>query len=347
MMNGLSIEDRRKYGAMLEHKTQEEVMAQISQFSEIDLRNSERTVPEKKQKLGFLVFNIQFGTHIREIGDFLENCPEIQPFDVILANELDDGCLRSGSADTTAVLAGRLGMDSAFGLEFIELADEKEPKGFTGNAIFSRYPVKKTRLVRFPEAYNWYFDSQKRIGGRLAVLAELDIAGDPVGVGTIHLENRTDGKGRERQLTSVLEAAETFFPENMPVVLGGDLNTNTYDGRDKQVVLQVAASEELRRRCLEEVPEWENCLRVAESFGYTLVPTTPTPTRRKTLPDGSWLPLRLDWFLLRGVSCEDCRVVSTRREDCAFAPAGSALEAFRGEELSDHNAVWAECRLIR
>ena len=141
-----------------------------------------------------------------------------------------------------------------------------------------------------------------------AVLAELDIAGDPIGVGTIHLENRTSGEGREKQLTGVLEAAEKFFPKDMPVILGGDLNTNTYDGCDKKVVLEVAASEELRRRCLEEVPEWENCLRVAENFGYTLVPTTQEPTRRKTLPDGSWLPLRLDWFLLRGVSCEEYHI---------------------------------------
>ena len=31
--------------------------------------------------------------------------------------------------------------------------------------------------------------------------------------------------------------------------------------------------------------------------------------------------------------------------DCGFAPEGSALAAFDGEELSDHNAVWAEVQL--
>ena len=31
---------------------------------------------------------------------FLRDCPDIQPFDIILANELDDGCARSGNRNT-------------------------------------------------------------------------------------------------------------------------------------------------------------------------------------------------------------------------------------------------------
>ena len=31
-------------------------------------------------------------------------------------------------------------------------------------------------MIRLPEQYNWYFDRQRRIGGRLAILAELDAA---------------------------------------------------------------------------------------------------------------------------------------------------------------------------
>ena len=41
----------------------------------------------------------------------------------------------------------------------------------------------------------------------------------------------------------------------------------------------------------------------------------------------------------------ESRTISTRKADCGFAPAGSALAAFQGEELSDHNAVWAACAL--
>ena len=110
---------------------------------------------------------------------------------------------------------------------------------------------------------------------------------------SIHLENRTHGEGRRAQLETVLQAAERLLP-GIPVVLGGDLNTNTFDGRDKDAIQEIAGSAALQRRCL-------------------------TPTASRT--------------------------ISTRTADCTFARPGSALARFAGEELSDHNAVWASCRM--
>ena len=343
-MKGLSNEERQRLGALLEGASQEEVMARIPQFSQAEIHNLVPPPAGAPGALGTLVFNMERGVYLEELGDFLETCPEVRPFDIILAKELDDGCLRSGGKDTTLELAKRLGMNAVFGLEFIELVNGGDPKGFHGNAIFSRWPIRRARAVRLPEQYNWYFDRQRRIGGRLAVLAELDVAGRPVGVGTIHLENRTHGPGRQVQLEAVLAAAEAMFP-GMPVLLGGDLNTNTFDGRDKDAIRAVAGSPELQRRCLEDVADWEECLPAAEEAGYRLLPDRAAATRRKPLPGGGHLDLRLDWLLVRGVGAGESRTISTRREDCGFAPEGSALAAFTGEELSDHNAVWASCAL--
>lgn len=343
-MKGLSNEERQRLGALLDRTSQAEVMAKIEQFSQVEVHNLAVPPAQAPLALGALVFNMERGVCLAELGDFLETCPAVQPFDVILANELDDGCVRSGGKDTTLELARRLGMNAAFGLEFIELVNGEDPKGFHGNAIFSRWPIKRARVLRLPEQYNWYFDRQRRIGGRLAILAELDVAGTPVGVATIHLENRTDGPGRQIQLEAVLAEAEKMFP-GMPVILGGDLNTNTFDGRDKAAIQAVAGSAELQRRCLEDVAAWEGCLPAAEKAGYLAVPDQPLPTRRKPLPGGEHLDLRLDWLLVRGAEVEESRTISTRKTDCSFAPAGSALAAFTGEELSDHNAVWASCAL--
>ena len=55
--------------------------------------------------------------------------------------------------------------------------------------------------------------------------------------------------------------------------------------------------------------------------------------------------MRLDWLLLRGMEPADSRTISTRTADCTFARPDSALARFTGEELSDHNAVWAACRM--
>ncbi len=345
-MNGIAVAERRRLGALLEEQTQEAVMARIPQFAQAEIHNLVPPPEQAPEQMGALMFNMERGVHLEELGDFLLDCPAVRPFDVILANELDDGCVRSGGRDTTLELARRLGMNAVFGLEFIELANEEDPKGFHGNAIFSRWPIRRARVLRLPEQYNWYFDRQRRIGGRLAILAELDVAGQPVGVAAIHLENRTDGPGRQAQLETVLQAAEEWLP-GMPVILGGDLNTNTFDGRDKDAIAQIAGDPALRRRCLEDVARWEGCLDAAAAAGYRAVPEHPVPTRRKPLPDGGSLDLRLDWLLLRGAEPLESRTISTRRADCAFARPGSALAEFRGEELSDHNAVWAWCALPR
>ena len=343
-MKGLPNEERQRLGSLLDSTSQAEVMAEIAQFSQAEIHNLAPAPAGVPGALGALVFNMERGVCLEELGDFLEACPEVRPFDVILANELDDGCVRSGGRNTTLDLARRLGMNAVFGLEFIELVNGDDPKGFHGNAIFSRWPIKRAKVVRLPEQYNWYFDRQRRIGGRLAILAELDVAGKPVGVGTIHLENRTHGSGRQAQLEAVLAEAEAMFP-GMPVILGGDLNTNTFDGRDKDAIQAVAGSPELQRRCLEDVAAWEGCLPAAEQAGYHLLPDKALATRRKPLPGGRHLDLRLDWLLVRGMETGESRTISTRKADCGFAPEGSALAAFTGEELSDHNAVWANCAL--
>ena len=350
-MIGLPNEERQCLGALLDDAPQEEVMARIPQFAEAEIHNIAGAPDKMPERLGVLVFNMERGVHLAELGDFLTSCPDAAPCDVILANELDDGCVRSGQKDTTRELAQRLGMNYVFGLEFIELVDGNNQKGHHGNAIFSRWPIKKAKVVRLPEQYNWYFDRQRRIGGRLAILAELDVNGKSLGVGTIHLENRTHGEGRRIQLEAILKEAETFL-KDMPVMLGGDLNTNTFDGRDKETIQAVAKSPELQRRCLEDVARWEGCLPLAEEYGYRAMPEQTAGareidlvTRRKPLPDGSYLGLRLDWLLLRDIAVGEARNIPTCAEVWPFAEPGSALEAFGANELSDHNAIWAECIL--
>ena len=342
-MRKIPLEERKALGALLERQSQAEVMARIPQFGEAETGCFTAPPETAPESLGVLMFNMERGVHLAEIQDFLRDCPDIRPFDLILANELDDGCARSGNKNTARELAKASGLNYAWGLEFIELVNDENEKGFHGNAVFSRWPIRRAGVIRLPEQYNWYFDRQRRIGGRLAVFAELDVGGRPLGAVSIHLENRTHGEGRRAQMETILKAVEQELP-GMPVILGGDLNTNTFDGRDKEDIGDIAASPELRRRCLEDVFQSEALLPMAVEAGYEIVPGEPEMTRRKPLPDGGFLPLRLDWIWLKGARAGESRMVSTAREDLTFARPGSALAAFTGAELSDHNAVWALCR---
>ena len=343
-MEGIQLEERKALGALLDTQSQESVMARIPQFHTAETDNfvePPKTVPEA---LGVLMFNMERGVNLEEIREFLRDCPDIQPFDLILANELDDGCARSGNKNTARELAKAFGLNYAWGLEFIELVNDENEKGFHGNAVFSRWPIRRAGVIRLPEEYNWYFDRQRRIGGRLAVFAELDVGGKPLGAVSIHLENRTHGEGRLHQMQTILETVRRELPD-MPLILGGDLNTNTFDGRDKEDINDIAASPEMRRRCLEDVFDFEPLLPLAAGEGYQIVPGEPKLTRRKPMPDGSFLPLRLDWIMVKGVRAERSHMVSTAKEDFTYAVPGSALAEFTGKELSDHNAIWAMCCL--
>ncbi len=61
------------------------------------------------------MFNMERGVNLPEIQEFLRDCPDIQPFDVILANELDDGCARSGNKNTARELAQAFGFELRLG----------------------------------------------------------------------------------------------------------------------------------------------------------------------------------------------------------------------------------------
>ena len=157
-MRGIPLEERKALGALLDTRSQGEVMAMIPQFGEAETDNFVPPPETAPESLGVLMFNMERGVHLEEIQDFLRDCPDIRPFDLILANELDDGCARSGNKNTARELASAFGLNYAWGLEFIELVNDKNAKGFHGNAVFSRWPIRRAGVIRLPEEYNWYFD---------------------------------------------------------------------------------------------------------------------------------------------------------------------------------------------
>lgn len=344
-MKAIPYEERIRISNRIPEEGQAAVMAGMEQFTEeLTVHNLRPAPVDYGLPLKALVFNMERGAYLDETTAFLTDCPALADADIILANELDDGCCRSGCRDNAREIAERLRMNYAFGLEFIELVNPDDPKGYHGNAIFSRWPIRWARALYLPEAYNWYFDRQKRIGGRLAIFALLDVGGRDVGAVCVHLENRTDSNGRARQTRAVLEEADRLFGKDVPVIIGGDFNTNTFDGA--KVPEAIAMYEEQKAGApARDVPAMEALLPLAESFGYEFRSFNPvnTPTRRKPMQGGSLL-LQLDWLLARGFDCAGRGMVSTRRADIDWAKPGSPLAAFPGEELSDHNAVWASCR---
>ncbi len=82
-----------------------------------------------------------------------------------------------------------------------------------------------------PALRDKFQSSEKRLGRKRAVVAELATADGPIVVAQAHLDSTASPAQRARQLAAVIDAADTLGAPR--VLLGGDLNTTTYDWSGK------------------------------------------------------------------------------------------------------------------
>ena len=77
------------------------------------------------------------------------------------------------------------------------------------------------------------------------------------------------------------------------------------------------------------VEKYERVLPQAEENGFSYREFSSTEgTRRKPMPGGKSMLLKLDWLMARGMECIDHGTVSTETKDCTWAEPGSALAQF-------------------
>lgn len=251
--------------------------------------------------------------------------------------ELDVGMARSGQAHTARELAHRLRAGYVFAVEFLELdlgdarerewhAGEVNEAGLHGAAILSPYPLERPAVIRLDADGQW-FDGrrgERRVGGRMAVVATLRIAGVPVTLVSVHLESHSDPAQRAAQTAVLLDAIEAYAPDR-PVLIGGDFNTCTI-GRDwgrgtgEKPVLPLD-------RVLDPVP-FEPLFEVASARGYDFARCNRLGVAtQRTRPDGTPPPPlgKIDWFFARGLITSDAQTLA------AVDDAGRAI--------SDHEVL--------
>ena len=179
--------------------------------------------------LKLLNWNIDSGAKLTRIVSLIEH----EKPDLCLLQEVDWNTRRSGYKNVAEALASRFGMQYVFGKEFQETAQGEN--ALQGQAILSRYPLLRTREIRFanqsdfwgPRPYlpNWGI-MQRRLGGRMAQAAELEFGGRTLVVYNTHLESRGDVPLRLKQLEEIL-ADTKRYPADTSIVIAGDLNTKT------------------------------------------------------------------------------------------------------------------------
>ena len=159
----------------------------------------------------------------------------------------------------------------------------------------------------------------------------IDTPKGTVGAVSTHFENRTDGAGRTAQMKYLFRKMSAYFPPDMPVIVGGDFNTNGFDGRDP-LAKQAAWENQRAGGFLGELVKQEELFKIAKKHGYRWKETSKMAwsTRRVHLADdgtkakdkhhSNILELHLDWLFARGLTPQDCGILETTleaiRSDC-------------------------------
>lgn len=243
--------------------------------------------------------------------------------DVLMLCELDLGMARTGNRHTTRDLADTLGQGYVFGAEFVELglgdlreqkahAGETNAAGIHGGGFVSAVPLARPALVRLETSGRWFDGAfhERRVGGRIAMLAEVRIDGQPVLLASVHYESHTGPGDRLLQTEVMLDAIEAHAP-GLPVLIGGDFNTASCERDEKHdrdfMVRALAADPD---RLVMPIP-YEPMFGLLKRRGYDWEQCNAAGPTQRSRPDGTPAPPlgRIDWLFARGLVCTEAATV--------------------------------------
>src|SRR6202008_1931757 len=156
-------------------------------------------------------WNINRGLQLQRILEFLEAARA----DLVLLQECDLNARRTHHLNIAKEISQKLEMNYVFGREFQELTQgSRASPAYHGQATFSRWPLSNSRILRFQKQSNfwrphWFIPEidpfQERLGGRIALVSDTNIAGKMVTTYNLHLESRGNDELRCAQLSEALD----------------------------------------------------------------------------------------------------------------------------------------------
>jgi endonuclease/exonuclease/phosphatase family metal-dependent hydrolase len=194
------------------------------------------------KSLRIVDWNIDRGQQLRGVTDFLVGMNA----DILILQEVDLNARRTNRLNIAETIARKLEMNYVFGREFDELVQgSKNSPAYHGQATLSKWPILNPRLIRFSKQSHfwqphWFLPKiepfQERLGGRIALVAEINVAGRRFVTYNLHLESRGTDALRISQLGEVLSDA-TCYDAACPLIVAGDFNL---DASKTAVALAVA-----------------------------------------------------------------------------------------------------------
>jgi endonuclease/exonuclease/phosphatase family metal-dependent hydrolase len=178
-----------------------------------------RHVPDSAH-LSVVTWNIERGKEYEAIVRVLKALDA----DVVLLQEVDRGCHRTGYRDVARDLAHALEMNWVSGGEFQEIGEGRSGRAaITGQAILSKQPIDAVEVLRFKAQARWKWSinpAQPRRGGRMTLKART--AG--VRFYNTHIESGGNDSLQRTQIAEILAYEGRTAADEDPVVIGGDFN---------------------------------------------------------------------------------------------------------------------------
>jgi len=222
-------------------------------------------------------WNIDRGLDLEGILNFLASAQA----DIVLLQEVDINARRTHRRNIAEEIARSLQLDYVFGREFQELVQGSAASpAYHGQTTLSKWPISNPRLIRFSRQSrfwepHWFVPRidpfQERLGGRIALVAEVNVAGSRLVTYNLHLESRGDHDLRLSQVDEVLSDAAQRDPQ-CPVIVAGDFNL---DASKNQAAATLASA------------GFEDAIAT---------PRTPTTPARHLFEPGR----SIDWAFVRG-----------------------------------------------
>ncbi len=314
-----------------------------------------------------LAWNIERGTQFEAQLQAFRSHPYLRTCDVLLITEADAGMARSGNRMVAEALARELGMAQVFAPCYIALGKGsgverqvagENTLGLHGNAILSRYPIRDIRVIPLDNGVDKMAHREQRLGRQAAVAARIDFPNLSLHAVSVHLDAQSTQRHRREQMGSVLDS----LAPGLPVILGGDWNTSTYDsshafrailgfwlrvlmGVDHVIRNHYLHPERLFERGLFQLLnhhgfEYDRSNRMGEhSICYDVCDARAAGSLREWVPQWCFAfihwalrnhqgrcPMKLDWFATRGLKVERPVVIHDLREG-------------RAAPMSDHDAI--------
>ena len=322
----------------------------------------------------FVAWNVERGIELDGQIEALRSHPYLREADVVLLTETDLGMARSDNRHVAREIAGELGYHYAFvpcylnlskgsGLEFHSPGENE--LGLHGNAVLSRYPIRRARPIHLENGTDLMAGREKRLGCQTALAAEIEFPNGRLAAVSLHLDANSSQRHRSRQMRQVLDGLRPEIASGMPVVIGGDWNTSTYNSSRAIYAIPgfwlrvlMGVENVIQNHYLHPYHRFERDLfRALEERGFDFRRSNVLGERTATYDAycsktrqnlGEWIPgwcfafirwslrnhggrcpIKIDWFATRGLRTRNPVVIHELREG-------------RGVPLSDHDPVGVE-----